>query len=132
MSDDLELASARFSQEPCEVEERTGAVDAVSAFLKLRDEEVYDPDERTDEERDESAKAILGILSIDNLAVDVLRSYEAWEADVILNADWSRETPRLTQSQWDWLVDIQGKRNAAMVSRSSLPNLADATKKETP
>lgn len=48
--------------------------------------------------------------------VAVLREYEAWEADVIMNADWSEETPRLKRAQWDWLVDIQGKRNAALSS----------------
>ncbi|MCV9940888.1 hypothetical protein OIU35_31445 [Boseaceae bacterium BT-24-1] len=34
----------------------------IAAFLKLRDEEVTDPDERTDEERAESALAILDII----------------------------------------------------------------------
>lgn len=40
-----------------------GHVEAVAAFLKLRDEEVFDPDERTDEEREESARRILQILA---------------------------------------------------------------------
>lgn len=47
--------------------------------------------------------------------VDALARYEAWEADVILNADWSGETPRLTQEQWDRLVELQAARNAALL-----------------
>jgi hypothetical protein len=47
------------------------------------------------------------------------RAYEAWEADVILNADWSGETPRLNQHQWDWLINIQGMRNAALAKALS-------------
>jgi hypothetical protein len=37
--------------------------------------------------------------------------YERWEADVILNADWSGETPRLRQDQWDRLIQLQEARN---------------------
>lgn len=43
-------------------------------------------------------------------------AYEAWEADVILHADWSASTPRLTQSQCDRLVEIQAMRNAAIAA----------------
>lgn len=46
--------------------------------------------------------------------VELASEYEAWEADVILNADWTHDTPHLTQSQWDEFLRIQGKRNAAL------------------
>jgi len=36
------------------------------------------------------------------------RAVEAWEADVILNADWAHDTPRLTQGQWDELIRMHG------------------------
>lgn len=44
----------------------------------------------------------------------VLRAYEAWEADLILNADWRNETPRLTQAQYGRLMEIQAMRNATL------------------
>lgn len=44
----------------------------------------------------------------------VCRAYEAWEADLILNADWSNELPRMTQAQYDRLLEIQAMRNAAL------------------
>ena len=40
----------------------TDTREAVAAFLKLRDENVPDPDERTDDERDASAEEILRLL----------------------------------------------------------------------
>ncbi|WP_395454737.1 hypothetical protein ACHMW5_13605 [Azospirillum melinis] len=42
------------------------------------------------------------------------RAYEAWEADLILNGDWSNELPRMTQAQYDRLLEIQAMRNAAL------------------
>lgn len=47
-------------------------------------------------------------------AVSVARAYEAWEADLILNGDWSNELPRMTQAQYDRLLEIQAMRNAAL------------------
>lgn len=47
-------------------------------------------------------------------ALAALEAYEAWEADVILNGDWSGETPALTQEQVDRLVAIQQLRNVAL------------------
>jgi len=41
-------------------------------------------------------------------------AYEAWEADVIMDADWRDSTPRLTQAQCDRLIEIQAMRNAAI------------------
>lgn len=41
----------------------------------------------------------------------LLREYEAWEADVVLNGDWSAATVRLTQEQHDWLTQISIRRN---------------------
>lgn len=42
------------------------------------------------------------------------RAWEAWEADIILNADWGNDTPRLTQEQWDRVIELQVMRNAAI------------------
>ncbi len=50
----------------------------------------------------------------------VARAYEAWEADVILNGDWSRETVRLTQAHHDRLIEIQAMRNAALSIETTL------------
>lgn len=47
-----------------------------------------------------------------NAAPDLLelaKSYEVWEADVILNGDWAGETVRLTQDQFDGLIALQTK-----------------------
>lgn len=54
----------------------------------------------------------------------VAKAYEAWEGDVILNADWGGpvgeyDTPILTQAQWDRLVEIQTMRNAALAHAAS-------------
>lgn len=45
---------------------------------------------------------------------DLAFAYERWEADVIINSDWTHDTPRLTQAQLDDLLRIQGLRNAAL------------------
>jgi len=44
----------------------------------------------------------------------VAKAYEAWEADLVMNADWSDFTPRLTQAQLNRLLEIQAMRNAAL------------------
>ena len=44
----------------------------------------------------------------------VLSAYEKWEADLLLNADWSHSTPVMTQQQFDRLVEIQTMRNSAV------------------
>lgn len=43
--------------------ETVPGVEEIAAFLKLRDEMITDPDERTDEERAESARAILDLFA---------------------------------------------------------------------
>ena len=48
---------------------------------------------------------------------EVCKDYEAWEADVILNGDWSQSTVRLTQGQHDRIVAIAAKRNAALAGK---------------
>lgn len=45
---------------------------------------------------------------------EALKAQEAWEADVILNADWSSGRAHLTQAQCDALTEVQKKRNAAL------------------
>jgi hypothetical protein len=68
---------------------------------------------------DEKANAHLMAAAPDLYAV--AKAYEAWEADVILNATWDeQELPRLTQSQWDRMVAIQDLRNAALAKAEAL------------
>ncbi|MGF7178393.1 hypothetical protein [Azospirillum doebereinerae] len=62
----------------------------------------------TEVERRRSAEFQVGKLT------SLLRDYEAWEADLVLNADWSNETPRLTQPQLDRLLRLQAARNMAL------------------
>lgn len=49
---------------------------------------------------------------------EVLKAYEAWEADLILTGDWSASTVRLKQSHHDRLIEIQAMRNAALSTNS--------------
>ena len=46
--------------------------------------------------------------------VDVIEAYEEWEADLILNADWSGSTPVMTQEQFDRWMEIQTMRNSIL------------------
>ncbi len=64
------------------------------------------------DEQELAANALLVSAAPDLLAV--AKAYEAWEADVILNGDWSNATVRLTQAQHDALIEIQTLRNAAL------------------
>lgn len=56
------------------------------------------------------------------IAETALKAHEAWEADIILNADWSQPTPRLTQAQCDALPDVQAKRNEALTAIAAEPH----------
>jgi len=47
--------------------------------------------------------------------VEALKAQEAWEAEIILNADWSRGTVLLRQEDHDALIEVQDKRNVALV-----------------
>jgi hypothetical protein len=53
------------------------------------------------------------------LALEALKAWEAWEADVILNADWSSGRAHLTLEQHDALTTVQEKRNAALSKAST-------------
>lgn len=59
------------------------------------------------------------------IAETALRAHEAWEADIIFNADWTRDTPRLTQAQCDALPDVQGLRNAALTAIAATSHEAE-------
>lgn len=52
-----------------------------------------------------------------------LRGYEQWEGDIILNGDWGAAgmapTPRMTQAQWDQMIELQSKRNTALALYST-------------
>ena len=52
--------------------------------------------------------------------VAALREYEAWEADLILEAAcWADGLPMLTQDLYDRAIAIQTKRNAALAAYST-------------
>lgn len=45
---------------------------------------------------------------------NVLSAYEAWEADLIINGDWSGEFVRMNHAQHERMLEIQGMRNAVL------------------
>lgn len=49
-------------------------------------------------------------------ALAVLRGYEAWEAKLVLDNDWSGANgmPVLTQADYDGLIELQTQRNAVL------------------
>jgi hypothetical protein len=44
---------------------------------------------------------------------EVLKAYEAWEASLILEGNWSNGLPKMTREQFDRLLEIQDMRNVA-------------------
>ena len=58
------------------------------------------------------ADARLIAASPDLLAV--AKAYEAWEAEVVFDANWADGLPKLTQPLFDRLLEIQAMRNAAL------------------
>ncbi len=48
------------------------------------------------------------------MLLDVAKGYEKWEADLVMNADWTDGIPVMTQTQFDQLIELQTKRNAAI------------------
>lgn len=48
------------------------------------------------------------------------RGYEAWEADLIVNGEWSGSCVRMTQEQHDRLVELQAMRNAAIAKATNI------------
>jgi hypothetical protein len=44
----------------------------------------------------------------------VAAAYEEWEADLVMNGDWSNSTVRMTPAQHDRMMEIQAMRNAAI------------------
>lgn len=58
------------------------------------------------------ADALLIAAAPDLLAL--AHAYEAWEADLILNGDWSGSCVRMTQTQHDRMLELQAMRNAAV------------------
>lgn len=54
------------------------------------------------------------------MAKEALEAHEAWEASIILDADWSRPTPLLTQAQCDALPVVQELRNKALAHLRSM------------
>lgn len=45
---------------------------------------------------------------------ELAKAYEEWEADLVLNGDWSGECVRMTQAQHDRMLELQRMRNAAL------------------
>ena len=54
-------------------------------------------------------------------ALDALKAYEQWEADLIMeNKCWEgREVPQLTGELWDRLLELRAMRNRALYALSS-------------
>ena len=45
-------------------------------------------------------------------AFELLRKYEAWEADLILcDESWEDGLPKMTQEQYDSFLELQAERN---------------------
>ena len=67
--------------------------------------------------------------------IDVLRAYEAWEADLLLSAEaWGggfpggmRDLPTFTEPLWDRFMEIQAMRNAAIAAHGQDPKHTQAT-----
>ena len=49
-------------------------------------------------------------------AIEALRAWQEWEADIIMNGDWSNSMPRLTQSQYDRMIELQEPRRAVLTA----------------
>jgi len=49
-------------------------------------------------------------------AIEALRAWQEWEADIIMNGDWSNSRPRLTQSQYDRMIEMQEPRRAVLTA----------------
>jgi len=69
---------------------------------------------REEEELIATAEFIVRACNSHYKLLDALKAHEAWEADLILNGDWSSGTCRLTQNQHDKLSDVQDLRNEAI------------------
>ncbi len=52
----------------------------------------------------------------DHSALALLKAYEAWEADIIMNGNWQGMSglPTLTQPQYDRMIELQEWRNAVL------------------
>lgn len=46
---------------------------------------------------------------------ELAKAYEAWEADLIVNGDWSGECVQMTQAQHDRMMELQAMRNEALL-----------------
>ena len=49
-------------------------------------------------------------------AIEAVRAWQEWEADIIMNGDWSNSMPRLTQSQYDRMIEMQEPRRAVLTA----------------
>ena len=49
-------------------------------------------------------------------AGEALWAWQEWEADIIMNGDWSNSRPRLTQSQYDRMIEMQEPRRAVLTA----------------
>ncbi len=71
---------------------------------------------------DEEAANALLIAAAPDLA-EVLKEYEKWEAALILDDEaWSGAMPTLTCELYDWMIRLQGKRNAALAKTKGVPD----------
>jgi hypothetical protein len=54
--------------------------------------------------------------------VEALKGYEEWEADIVMNGDWSDDFPKLTEAQYDRMMELQEMRNAALSAAEAEEN----------
>ena len=67
---------------------------------------------------DPESKANAFLIAAATELFDLAKAYNEWEADIILNGDWGTDGmdpyPRLTESQYDRMLELQAMRNAAI------------------
>lgn len=122
-SPDLHAESAKNSCLPSEEE--------IAAFLKLRDEMVPDPDERTDEERRDSARAILDLIrpaveAMERQRVNLYDALESIEDRNLDRAEWaSRCAERRVDAENRWAqVALENSDLTDALSRAEARALA--------
>ena len=93
--------------------------------VKFRDGRIYDGhspfcyDWSHKDQFDDDIIAYRVRLPADDLlrqAIEALRAWQEWEADIIMNGDWSNSMPRLTQSQYDRMIELQEPRRAVLTA----------------
>jgi hypothetical protein len=61
---------------------------------------------------DEEIEANIDLIAASPDLLELAQAYEAWEADLIMNGDWSGEFVRMNKEQHDRLLELQTVRNS--------------------